>query len=256
MSRILVIGGNGFIGREICRFGVVNGHEIRSVSRSGRPSNAEAETTRRSPADNQQNRFPDDGDSWVDHVEWITADLFDPARWRHRLAGCDAVIHTVGVTQEEPSNGVTFERTNGDSTIVAALEAERVDIDSFVFISVSTKPPGLSERYITAKRRAERALADLGFRNVILRPGPLYGEGNPHYPEVVSRIYEFIDRYDWFTNLLGDGQPLPVDTVAATAFRAATDPTLTGVLDIPTIRDKQPTKLDREPSSSQQQYEL
>jgi uncharacterized protein YbjT (DUF2867 family) len=139
---------------------------------------------------------------------------------------------------------VTFERTNGDSAIIAALEAERAGIDSFVLISASAKPPGLSERYITAKRRAERALAGLDLRDVILRPGPLYGEGNPHYPQAVSRILAFIDKYDWFASRLGEAQPLPVDTVAATAFRAAIDPTLTGILDIPTIRDNRPTKME------------
>jgi uncharacterized protein YbjT (DUF2867 family) len=238
MNRILVIGGNGFIGREICRYAVANGHKVGSVSRSGRPSNAATNSIPQSVEDNRQNHT----NSWLDQVDWITADVFDPARWRDQLNDYDAVIHTVGITQEAPSDGVTFERTNGDSAIVAALEAERADIDSFVLISASAKPPGLSERYVTAKRRAERALTDLDFRDVVLRPGPLYGEGNPHYPEAVSRILEVIDRYDWFASHLGEAQPLSVDTVAATAFRAGIDPTLTGTLDIPVILDKEPTK--------------
>jgi uncharacterized protein YbjT (DUF2867 family) len=240
-----VIGGNGFIGREICRFAVADGHKVGSISRSGRPPNGATNPIHQSTGNERQN----DNNSWVDHVDWITADVFDPAQWRDQLLDYDTAIHSVGITQESPSDGVTFERTNGDSAIVAALEAERAGINSFVLISASAKPPGLSERYITAKRRAERALTDLDFRDVVLRPGPLYGEGNPHYPQAISRILAFIDRYDWFASRLGEAQPLSVDTVAATAFQAAIDPTLTGVLDIPSIQDNQPTKNGPLPSS-------
>lgn len=240
MSRILVIGGSGFIGRRICRAAVYANHDVRSVSRGGRPSDRSVDAAHRSSKKGNRSRLRDSDDTWADHVEWIAADLFDPVHWRDHLVGCDAVVHSVGITSEVSSEGVTFERLNGDSTILAALEAERAGVDSFVFISVSAKPPGLSKRYITAKRRAERGIKDLDLRAVALRPGPVYGKGNPHFPSIVSRALEILDQYDWLVSHLGPGRPLSVDTVAMTAFRAATDASIEGVLDISTIQDVRP----------------
>jgi uncharacterized protein YbjT (DUF2867 family) len=97
MSCILITGGSGFIGR----FAVADGHEVRSLSRSGRPAISEP---------------------WTDEIDWHTADLFDPDTWRDQLDGCDAVIHTVGILRESPQEDVTCERFNRESAILAARE--------------------------------------------------------------------------------------------------------------------------------------
>ena len=218
MATLLVVGGSGFIGREICRLAVRDGHEVRSVSRRGRPEVDEP---------------------WVDRVSWTSADLFKPDAWRSRLEGVDAVVHTVGIISEAPTDGVIFERMNGDSAILAALEAERAGANTFVFLSASVKPPGLRHGYLTAKRRAESAIADLDLDVVTLRPGPVYGSSHPTLPAPVNTVLRLIGSAPPIASRLGESRPLPVETVARAAHRSAFDPDET-LLDVADIRQRGP----------------
>jgi len=215
MATLLVVGGSGFIGRDVCRFAVRDGHEVRSVSRGGRPD-VDAE--------------------WTESVSWTSADLFRPNAWRDRLDGVDAVVHSVGTLTESPSDGVTFERVNGDAAVLAALEAERAGVDAFVFLSAAAKPPGVRSAYLTAKRRAETGIADLDLDAVTLRPGPVYGEGQPHVPGVVDRLLRFVASARPIASRLGESRPLSVDTVARATYRAALDPD-ERLLDVGDIRE-------------------
>lgn len=54
MPKIVVFGGNGFIGCQVCRAALALGLDVTSVNRSGSP--------------------PDQAD-WVQKVSWVTADL-------------------------------------------------------------------------------------------------------------------------------------------------------------------------------------
>jgi uncharacterized protein YbjT (DUF2867 family) len=215
MATLLVVGGSGFIGRDVCRFAVRDGHEVRSVSRSGRPD-VDAE--------------------WADAVSWTSADLFRPNAWRDRLDGVDAVVHAVGALTESPSDGVTFERVNGDAAVLTALEAERAGVDAFVFLSAAAKPPGVRSAYLTAKRRAESSIADLDLDAVTLRPGPVYGEGQPHLPGVADRVLRFLASARPIASRLGEARPLAVGTVARASYRAALDPD-ERLLDVSDIRE-------------------
>ena len=203
MDTLLVVGGSGFIGRAICRFAVREGHDVRSVSRGGRP----------------ETDAP-----WADEVSWTSADLFRPDAWRGRLDGVDAVVHSVGVISESVTAGVTFERVNGDSAIITALEAERAGVDTFVFCSSSVKPPGVRNAYLTAKRRAETAIADLDLDNVTIRPGPVYGPDQPHFPRPLNWLCSNVDDIEPVAGRLGEARPLSVDRVARAALDSAFDP--------------------------------
>jgi len=203
MSTLLVVGGSGFIGREICRLAVRDGHDVRSVSRGGRPATDAP---------------------WVDSVSWTSADLFRPNAWRDRLVDVDAVIHAVGTMDETPASGVTFERLNGDSAIITALEAERAGVETYVFLSAAVAPPRTRHAYLTAKRRAEAAIADLAFAQVTLRPGPVYGADRSHGSRLLNAGLRLADSASPIADRLGESRPLPVETVARAAYRATIDP--------------------------------
>ena len=206
MARLLVVGGSGFIGRAICRQALEAGHEVRSVSRGGRPDDLGVT------------------DQWADDVEWTSADLFAPHAWRDRLRGVDSVIHRVGIAHEAPQAGVTFERCNGDSTILTALEAERAGVDNFVFLSSAANYPTARRAYLRSKRRAERAIEGLNLETVVLRPGPVYGRGQPHFPRPLNWLCRVVDTVEPVAGRLGEARPLSVDRVASVAVDAAFDP--------------------------------
>lgn len=219
MSRILITGGNGFIGREIGRHAVVDGHKVRSIARSGQPALAEP---------------------WVDEVDWYAADVFKPHHWRDQLNGCDAVIHTIATIRDSPKHGVTLERVTGDAAIIAGLEAERANVSAFVFLSASGTPPLVSERYETAKRRAERALSDLDVRTCILRPGPVYGNRtNPgHFPSPVNWGLQAIDNHGWLARRFGNERPISVTHIAHIALQAALSSDTPDLLTIQEMRSR------------------
>jgi uncharacterized protein YbjT (DUF2867 family) len=216
MSRLFITGGSGFIGREIARRAVADGHEVRSLSRSGRPSVTE---------------------SWADGVEWITADVFEPHEWRTSLEGCDAVVHTIGIVSKAPKKGVATERMDGDSAIVTALEAERAEIPVFALLSVVGTPSSVSDEYVAAKRRAEQTIADLDMRTAVLRPGLIYAADtdNPHFPDFVNTAMRMVDDREWLGSRFGRNRPLSVESVARVALDAVFDPDNQRVLEVSDI---------------------
>lgn len=200
---LLITGGNGFIGREICRRAVADGHDVTSVARSGPPS-------------------PDQRGPWADAVTWVGADVFNPKEYREFLPAVDRMIHSVGVISETPSAGVTFERVNGDSAILTALEAERAGVERFVYISSSVTPPLVDDRYLDARRRAEESIADLDMPVVVPRFGPVYGPDQPHFPAVVNKLFGAVGRFDALARQFGEDRPFSVEQAGAATYRLAT----------------------------------
>jgi len=212
---LLVFGGNGFIGRRVCARAAAAGHEVTSVARSGPPPEG---ATPRPP------------------VRWLSADVFAPDTYREPLADADCIVHSIGTISEAPTEGVTFERLNGDSAIVAALEADRAGVDRFVYISSSATPPFVDGRYLAARRRAERAIDGLDPATIVPRFGPVYGPGQPHFPGIVNRLFAAIGAIEPLRRRLGADRPFDVGTAAAAVTELATmaDPP-TGVVDAPRL---------------------
>lgn len=220
VMKLVVPGGNGFIGTEICRIAVKNDHEVAAFGRRGRPA--------LSPA-----RHP-----WVQDVEWRAADVFEPATWRDLLDGADAVIHCIATIRERPEKNITYERVNADAALLVAEEAEEAGAESFVYLSVRDKPPLVPNAFLAAKRRAEREIQEKhpDLRLVSLRPNLVFGPGQAGTPTLASllRCLEDLSLHSYASR---EGRPLPVELVAATAVQSAVTDTLEGTLSINQIED-------------------
>jgi len=200
---LLVTGGNGFIGRRVCRRAVAAAHEVTSVARSGPPAPA--------------HRGP-----WAESVEWLSADVFAPDTWRDALESVDVVVHSIGTLSEAPSEGVTLERLNGDSAVLVALEAERAGVDRFVYVSSSNKPPRVRDAYLEARRRAEAAIADLSMTVPVPRFGPVYGPDQPHFSAPTNWLVAALGSVEPLARRLGEDRPFAVDRAAAATYELAT----------------------------------
>jgi uncharacterized protein YbjT (DUF2867 family) len=218
--KLVVPGGNGFIGTEICRIAVQNGHEVAAFGRTGRPALTPA-------------RHP-----WTGSVEWRAANVFEPDTWRDLLEGADAVVHSLATIQEDPAQGVTFDRVNAESALIAAEEAVDAGVEAFVYLSVRDKPPFVSPDFLAAKRRAERQVPKQHpeLRTVFLRPNLVYGPRRRGSSTIAAVLNQLPDGSAG-GYAAGDGRPLPVELVAATAVHAALTPTLSGTLTVPQIAD-------------------
>jgi uncharacterized protein YbjT (DUF2867 family) len=78
-QNVVVVGGSGYVGRQICRVAVSRGHNVSSVNARGKPTSLEA-------SDRQ----------WADKVNWVQADVFHPDQWKHVITPGTVVVSSVG----------------------------------------------------------------------------------------------------------------------------------------------------------------
>ncbi|KAL7687308.1 putative NAD(P)-binding domain, NAD(P)-binding domain superfamily [Plasmopara halstedii] len=155
--RLLIIGGNGFVGSNILQRAVQKGIEVRSLNPSGKP---------------QWQDVP-----WIDNVDWHMGNVFDKNHLAKAVEGVTGVISTVGAFGDNEF----MEKMCGDATIVAAEAAQKAGVDRFVFVSNSRVgswyPSWLPiYGYYHGKERAEAAVRErFPDTGVALRPGFIYG---------------------------------------------------------------------------------
>lgn len=216
--KIVVPGGNGFVGQHICRIAVDAGHEVVAFGRSGEP-------------DLTPVRHP-----WMSTVKWHACDIFDTKSWRPLLDGADAVIHSVGTITQDPDRGVTFDRINGEAAILSADVAAEEGVRTFVKLSIQDKPPFVSGRFLASMRRAERTIPQQHpeLRCVFLRPNLIFGDERPG-TGTAGALLQAVGQAIPFGYGAPSGRPLPVQLVAATAVHAAVTETLSGTLDVDQI---------------------
>lgn len=211
-SHILVTGGNGFVGSTICVLAAQEAIPVISISRTGPPGD----------------QVRDAASSSI----WIKADVFQPETWNQYLNGCLAVIHCIGIIEEDVAKGITYDRMIFQSAMLVADQARVANVQRFVFLSAGGAAPETPPAYMDAKERANKYLQSVGFAGLsILKPGMIYGAAKP------ETIQEAMD----FSKLLADPvlgpklrpvRPLEVHIVARAALRAAIDSSIHGVLDV------------------------
>lgn len=117
MSRVLVLGGGGFIGSTVCDLLLQNGFDLRVFERPRIPPY-------RSFRSNE-------------NVDWLNGDIQNNDDLRNALVGIDAVIHLVSSTLPRGSNEATI--YDVQSNVVATLslleEMSKAGIGKLVFIS-------------------------------------------------------------------------------------------------------------------------
>lgn len=152
-DKLLVLGGNGFVGSHVCKEALVQGLSVSSLSRSGRSSIHEA---------------------WADKVVWHQGNLLLPDSLKDVMNGVTAVISCVGGFG---SNSHMY-KINGTANINAIRAASEQGVKRFVYISAADFGivNYLLQGYYEGKRAAEaELLTKFTYGGVILRPGFIHG---------------------------------------------------------------------------------
>ncbi|KAK4729144.1 hypothetical protein R3W88_022132 [Solanum pinnatisectum] len=220
MEKLLVLGGNGFVGSHICKEALDRGLTVASLSRTGRSSIQ---------------------DSWANSVIWHQGNLFSTDSWKDALKGVTSVISCVGGFG---SNSHMY-KINGTANINAIRAASEEGVKRFVYISAADF--GIAnyvlQGYYEGKRAAEtELLTRYPYGGIILRPGFIYGTrrvGSMKLPLGVigSPLEMILQRAKPLSQIPLVGPlftpPVNVTAVAKVAVRAATDPVFPpGVIDV------------------------
>ncbi|KAK8582078.1 hypothetical protein V6N13_145067 [Hibiscus sabdariffa] len=219
-EKLLVLGGNGFVGSHICREALNRGLDVASLSRSGGSSLH---------------------DSWAKNVTWHKGNLLSSESWKEALDGVTSVISCIGGFG---SNSYMY-KINGTANINAIRAAAEKGVKRFVYISAADFGLAnyLLKGYYEGKRAAEtELLTKFPYGGVILRPGFIHGTrtvGSIKLPlGVIGSPLEMVLQHAKPLNqipLVGPlfTPPVNVTAVAKVAARAATDPVFPpGIVDV------------------------
>ncbi|XP_058114966.1 uncharacterized protein At1g32220, chloroplastic isoform X1 [Magnolia sinica] len=219
-EKLLVLGGNGFVGSHVCREALDLGLSVSSTSRSGKSNIREL---------------------WADNVTWHQGNLLVPESLEDVLDGVTSVISCVGGFG---SNSYMY-KINGTANINAIRAAAEKGVKRFVYISAADfgVVNYLLKGYYEGKRAAEaELLSKFPYGGIILRPGFIYGTrqvGSMKLPlgvigsplEMVLQHAKPLNRVPLVGPLLTP--PVNVTSVAKVAVRAATDPVFPpGIVDV------------------------
>ncbi|EAU88493.2 mitochondrial protein [Coprinopsis cinerea okayama7 len=239
LKKILVVGGNGFIGSAVCRAAVAKGLEVTSVSSSGNPY--------RTPKGHSP--------SWTSKVNWHKGDALNPQSFAHLFEGVGGVVHTLGTLLEDgaykrairegnvpalvksflgtgqDSNPLrrnvaeeqqgSYERINRDSALrvcesflESSKTASNVPNQPRPFVYVSAEDifrPIVPARYIETKREAEQRIEEMmrenpDYRGVYIRPSLVY---HAHLRPLTTPIATVLDVSAAVHRKLPRGFPAP-----------------------------------------------
>ena len=189
--RVLVTGASGFVGNAVVSELLAQGHEVRALVRRGSEKKLRE----------------------LERVTIITGDCLVHETLDEAAAGCDAVIHLVGIIREFPGRGITFEQVHVQATRNVVDTAKEAGVRRYLHMSALGARPDPADPYHVTNFRADRYVVNSGLAYTIFRPSVIYG------PEDLSinLFARHIQRLAFFP-VIGDGtyqlQPVPVWTVA------------------------------------------
>jgi uncharacterized protein YbjT (DUF2867 family) len=195
--RIFVTGATGFVGRAVIPALRAHGYAVRCLVRRGSELDLRG----------------------LEAIERVEGDVLSPAALERDMAGCDTVVHLVGIIREEPATLSTFERIHTQGTINVLEAAATTRVRRYLHMSALGVRPGAQARYHRSKWAAEEAVRAGPIPWTIFRPSIIYGRRD----QFLNKLAAMIRRYP-VVPVIGSGQqrlqPVPVEQVAEAFARA------------------------------------
>jgi NADH dehydrogenase len=195
--RVFVTGATGFVGRATVHALRAEGHVVRCLVRRGSERDLRG----------------------LEAIERVEGDVRVRRGLEDGVAGCDAVVHLVGIIREHDRDGSTFERVHVDGTRNVLDAAATAGVRRFLHMSALGTRPDARSRYHRTKWAAEEAVRDSALDWTIFRSSVIYGPGDGF----VTLLARMLRRLPVMP-VLGDGrqrlQPVPVDQVGDAFARA------------------------------------
>jgi NADH dehydrogenase len=200
MNRVFVTGATGFVGRAVINALRAQGHTVRCLVRRGSERDLHG----------------------LGAIERVEGDVLSRAGLDADIAGCDAVIHLVGIIRERPPEA-TFERVHVQGTRNVLDAAATAGVRRFLHMSALGSRPGARSRYHQTKWAAEEAVRGSGLAWTIFRPSVIYGPGDG-FVTMLARMVRRLPVVPVIGTGLSRLQPVPVEHVAEGFARALSMP--------------------------------
>ena len=186
---VFITGGTGFVGRHIARRLAEGGHRLRVLVRDPVAPSALGELG----------------------AELVEGDVTRDGQLDDAVAGCDVVVHLVGIIRERPPRQ-TFENVHTRGTQRVLEAARRAAVKKFILMSaLGAKTEGTA--YQRTKYEAEEVVRRSGVPYVIFRPSVIVGPDG----ELTRLLLRVVRRLPLIP-VIGDGryrlQPVDVADVA------------------------------------------
>lgn len=153
--KIMITGANGHLGVRLIRQ-MAGHHEIVAAVRSDRAKDKLLSSV--------------NGDSLVVHV----VDYTDPQSLAVPAAGCDAVVHLVGIIKETADNSYRQAHERTSEALIRA--AKTAGIGRIVYLSILGSQSESVNACLASRARAEKIFLDSGILTVVIRVPMVLGE--------------------------------------------------------------------------------
>ncbi len=152
--RVLLTGGTGYVGQAVQKALVLHGHDVSVLAR------------------HKRNLIPEV--------------LFEPGDIRSvdlnpLMARTDTVINLVGIIEEHPATGQTFDTMHYKVTKRLVESMVQNGVKRLIHMSALGTRPGAQSRYHRTKWKAEECIHDMNVESIILRPSLLFGGGSSFF---------------------------------------------------------------------------
>lgn len=199
MAHVLVTGASGFVGQQVVRALVAQGHEVVALThRADLPRSL----------------------TGLAGVTGVQGDVTRPESLGKAMSGIDAVIHLVGIIREFPAKGVTFQKLHHEATVNVVNAAKAAGVRRYIQMSALGTRANAKSGYHQTKWTAEEYVRASGLDYTIFRPSLIYGPGDGFTSTMVP-----LAKAPVFP-VIGGGQtkaqPVAIADVAA-AFAKAVD---------------------------------
>lgn len=167
--KIAITGGTGFVGRNIARALVRDGHEVVLLARG---SDTTDPTIRQLP-----------------NVHFFSVGLDDAGKLAEAFSGCDAVAHCAGINRETGLQ--TYQRVHIEGTRNVIAAARKAGVHKVTLISFLRARPKCGSAYHESKWAAEEIVRNSGLDYVVLKCGVIYGQGDHMLDHLSHAFYTF-----------------------------------------------------------------